>query len=403
DQGDRSLQMIFRDHGLSDLVGFHYQRNDPAWAADDLLAKVKEIGRVVRGHNADRPALVPIILDGENCWEYYPDGGVAFLRKLYQQAASDPQVNPVRVGEHLAKYPAAHKIGRLFAGSWINHDFYIWIGHQEDRDGWDLLHQTREFLLRAEASERYEADLLEAARKELYIAEGSDWFWWYGDDHNSGQDDLFDELFRRHLRNVYSLLNEIPPSSLLRPITRAERRHIHSQPQSFLSVNVDGRYSFFEWQNAGVYRAGSERGTMTMVSDSVVREIHFGYDLERLMVRCDTLDRADKDLAECDELRLRFAEPFGLEVRVDLTDLKQPTAKVTGEGKPKKKNGVQVAVGKIFELTVPWSSLGGEVGQVLQFAVELFMKGESIGRSPSEGTIDVVVPGADFEHRVWQA
>ena len=403
DQGDRSLQMIFRDHGLSDLIGFHYQRNDPAWAADDLLAKVKEIGRVVRGHNSERPALVPIILDGENCWEYYPDGGVGFLRQLYRQAAADPGVSPMRVSEHLDKFPAAHRITRLFAGRWINHDFYIWIGHHEDRDGWDLLHLTREFLKKAEHSDRFDAELIEAARKELFIAEGSDWFWWYGDDHNSAQDDLFDELFRRHLRNVYTLLNEIPPSTLLRPVSRTERRHIHTHPTSFLNVKVDGRHSFFEWQNAGRYHAGSERGTMTMVTESIIRDIYFGFDLTRLMIRCDTSERADIDLRECDEVRIRFVEPFGMEIRIDLSEMLHPVPSITHEGKLHKFNGVNVAVGRILEVTVPWASLEMSAGQVSQFAVELFLKDESIGRSPSEGTIDAVVPTPDFENRIWQA
>ncbi len=90
EQDGKQLQIVFRDHGLSDLIGFHYQRNDPIWAADDLLGKVASIGRGVAGRMGDKPAIVPVILDGENCWEFYPDGGVRFLRHLYQQAAVHP-------------------------------------------------------------------------------------------------------------------------------------------------------------------------------------------------------------------------------------------------------------------------------------------------------------------------
>ena len=54
-------------------------------------ARCAAIGDACR-HN---PAtLVPVILDGENCWEYYPDGGVSFLRSLYQGAARDPRIRP---------------------------------------------------------------------------------------------------------------------------------------------------------------------------------------------------------------------------------------------------------------------------------------------------------------------
>lgn len=403
DHGNRQLQIIFRDHGLSDLVGFQYQRNDPAWAADDLLAKVKEIGRVVEGHNEQRPALVPIILDGENCWEYYPDGGVGFLRQLYRQAAADPLVNPVTVSQHLDQHPAAHRIGRLFAGSWINKDFYIWIGHQEDRDAWDLVHQTREFLHKSELADRFDKKRLEQAWTELYIAEGSDWYWWFGDDHSSAQDELFDELFRRHLRNVYTLLDEIPPSALLRPVAKVERRQLHTQPLGFQSIKVDGRFSFFEWQQSGHHHAGSQRGTMTMVTESLIRDLYFGFDRTRLLIRCDTPTKAIDDLTMCDELRVRFVEPYGLEVRVDLVNAPKVAAKIYQDGSPLTIDGVHAAIDRIVEIAIPWTSLGCHMGDMLQFAVELYENDESIGRVPSEGTIELVIPPKDFEFRNWQA
>lgn len=402
EQEGKSLQILFRDHGLSDLIGFHYQRNDPHWAAGDLLGKVKEIGRVVSRHT-DQPALVPIVLDGENCWEYYPDGGVAFLRNLYRSAVQDREVNAVRVSDHLAAHPAAHKISRLFAGSWINHDFYIWIGHQDDRDAWDLVHITREFLLKAEQSGKFSKDVLARAWEELMIAEGSDWFWWYGDDHNSGQDSLFDDLFRRHLRNVYQLLGEQSPSVLLKPVARTERRQIHTNPRSFLKVKVDGKMNYFEWLHAGHYEFGSERGTMTMVSDSVIRHIYFGFDPENLLVRLDTLQRAEQDLASFDEVRLKFLDPYGVEIRAGLNGPGPQVTEVVVDGKPVENSTGLFACGKIFELSVPWQDLGMKVGQRINVAAELIRQGEVIERTPSEGTLDLTVPSPDFEMQAWQA
>src|SRR5690606_17540056 len=138
--------------------------------------------------------LVPIILDGENCWEYYPDGGVEFLRHLYRSAVAHPEIRPVRMSDHLREYPATDRITRLFAGSWISHNFAIWIGHEEDRTAWDLLHEARAFLLEHEAQEGVDPEALQRARRELKIAEGSDWYWWFGEDHSSAQDALFDQL-----------------------------------------------------------------------------------------------------------------------------------------------------------------------------------------------------------------
>src|SRR5258708_33535960 len=240
----QQLQIVFRDHGLSDLIGFHYQRSDPVRAAQDLLGRVEAIGRAVESNNAGRPALVPIILDGENCWEYYPDGGVEFLRTLYKSAAKHPVIPPARICDHLRENPASDRIGRLFAGSWISHNFAIWIGHHEDNTAWDLLHQTRQFLLQTQSLGKVSERALARAWEEIYIAEGSDWFWWFGDDHSSAQDDLFDQLFRKHLQNVYLLLGEQPPADLPRPISRRSRRALYTLPRAFLDVTLAARRPF---------------------------------------------------------------------------------------------------------------------------------------------------------------
>jgi len=50
------------------------------------------------------------------------------------------------------------------------------------------------------------------------MAEGSDWFWWFGEDQDSGDDDEFDDLFRTHLKNIYRGLGTDPPPALDRHI-----------------------------------------------------------------------------------------------------------------------------------------------------------------------------------------
>ena len=140
-EAGHELAIVFRDHSMSDQVGFHYQRSPGPVAAADFLGKVRAIGDACR-HN---PAtLVPVILDGENCWEYYPDGGVSFLRSLYQGGRATPRIRPVKIGEFLREHPPADTLPRLFAGSWISHNFAIWIGHPEDNRGWDALHAARD-------------------------------------------------------------------------------------------------------------------------------------------------------------------------------------------------------------------------------------------------------------------
>ena len=135
----KSLQIVFRDHAMSDQIGFHYQRYAPEHAVDDFVGKLEAIGNATGGNAGHRPTLVSIILDGENCWEYYPNAGVEFLRGVYRRVVQHPKIKPVRIGDYLARYPATDKLGHLFPGSWIQHNFGIWIGHPECNRAWDLL------------------------------------------------------------------------------------------------------------------------------------------------------------------------------------------------------------------------------------------------------------------------
>ena len=181
----RSVQLIFRDHAMSDQIGFHYQRYEPEHAVNDFIGRLEAIGRATGGNAGHRPTLVSIILDGENCWEYYPNTGVDFLRGLYRRVVEHPRIKPVRVADYLARWPATDKIGQLFPGSWIQHNFGIWIGHPECNRAWDLLYETRQWLVAVAARKSKPAESIARAWEELFIAEGSDWFWWFGDSHQS--------------------------------------------------------------------------------------------------------------------------------------------------------------------------------------------------------------------------
>ena len=180
-EGERELSIVFRDHALSDLVGFHYQRGPGEDGAEDFLRHLHGIQQAL---GPKQTPLVSVILDGENCWEHYPDGGVPFLRALYRRCTQTAGIKPVQLGEFLASQPSGDTLPRLFTGSWINHNFAIWIGHEEDNTAWDAIQKTREHL---RGRQHLPAQTLSRAWEEIYIAEGSDWFWWYGDDHVSAR------------------------------------------------------------------------------------------------------------------------------------------------------------------------------------------------------------------------
>ena len=82
EQNARQIGVVFRDHFLSDLIGFVYSAWTPPKPRDDFLNRIRENCRGILA--AGRDALVPIILDGENAWEYYDRNGRPFLRHLYR-------------------------------------------------------------------------------------------------------------------------------------------------------------------------------------------------------------------------------------------------------------------------------------------------------------------------------
>src|SRR5439155_18297715 len=132
------------------------------------------------------------------------------LRALYRQLSGHPELRTVTMAEASAK--ATRELRGIVPGSWIDANFYIWIGHPDDQKAWRQLADARAAL--DSATVRADLAALAEAREELLIAEGSDWFWWYGDDHSSAHDSAFDDMFRRHLRNAYRRLRLPVPDEL---------------------------------------------------------------------------------------------------------------------------------------------------------------------------------------------
>lgn len=400
----RHLQMIFRDHAMSDQIGFHYQRYAAGHAVDDFLGKIEAIGRATSGNAGHRPTLVSIVLDGENCWEYYPGGGVEFLRQLYTRVARHPKIRSTRVCDYLDRYPATDKIGHLFPGSWIQHNFGIWIGHPECNRAWDALFQTRQHLTAAGADGSKTPEQLAEAWRELFIAEGSDWFWWFGDDHTSSQDAIFDRLFRKHLQNVYTILGDPPPLELTRPISH---HHHHprtvSDPTGLLSVKVDGRRTYFEWINAGHVNCDRGRGTMTMAGQRLLNEVHFGFDTERLLLRLDTQGGpVSERLSGIDTVRVAFFEPSGFEFLIARPSSRSPILQFYHDDVAVSESGVEAAADSILELAIPFRSLGAATDDPLSFYIELLVAEQVVERVPHEGAIETNVPSHEYELIMWQ-
>lgn len=404
EEAGRTLQIIYRDHALSDMIGFQYQSFEAEHAVNDFVGRLEAIGQATAKNAGQRPTLVSVILDGENCWEYYPNAGVDFLRGLYRRIAKHPKVTPVRVGDYLTLHPATDRLSQLFPGSWIQHNFGIWLGHPECNQAWDFLDRTRKHLVERGRRRTKPTAELRRAWEELYIAEGSDWFWWFGDSHSSAQDALFDRLFRKHLQNVYLLLGEESPHDLARPISQSGRPCGYMMPSGLLRVKVDGRRTYFEWINAGHCDCRGSRGTMSMAQGGPVAELYFGFDTDHLFLRLDARGGPFRERSsELDGLRLVFASPAGYELRLKKITSRQPTVELYHKDKRVTHSEAAAAADAILELAVPFRALGGTTDDPLDFYLELLRKGKVVQRIPTEGLIETSVPSPDYEQIMWQA
>jgi alpha-amylase/alpha-mannosidase (GH57 family) len=319
----REIFGFFRDHYLSDLVGFVYSRMGAVAAAEDLHRRIRAIGdREPQG----RTATVSVILDGENAWEYYPENGRQFLREFYRRVQNDSEVRALTVSEAIEANPNAPAMQGIFPASWINANFDVWIGHAEDVRSWDLLHDAREAYARgAEGRGRSKAtpDQLARAYEAVLAAEGSDWNWWFGPEHGTANDAEFDELYRKHLSEIYAALGEQAPEALAHPIKKAPERGLREHPESYIDVTVDGREtSYFEWLGAGLYVTDVRQGTMHG-RGRVLSEMRYGFSATYFYLR---LDPAPDAIADIPEFQLRLTLWDSRETRITVSVKKNKVA-----------------------------------------------------------------------------
>jgi alpha-amylase/alpha-mannosidase (GH57 family) len=398
--GSAAINAAFRDRTLSDFIGFSAARNEPRRAAEYMISHLEGIARAA----TDDEALCALILDGENAWENFPDGGEGFLRELYRQLVTNPKLRTATFQEHFRAHPPVETIRTLHTGSWIHADFKIWIGDPEDNRGWELLGRTRD-LLQAKINRHELTDEQRAkALKEIYAAEGSDWFWWYGDEFVTDNDLLFDELFRTHLQNVYHILGLPVPDALQVQICRSEVTHETRQPTELITPVVDGLItSYYEWAGAAVYEAGRSMAAMYR-SERLVESIHFGGDLEKFAFRLD-LRGEPGDLPPDLSLRINFLEPASRAlvvpelkagaVRAELLDTTNANGVPVG-GTP------EMRIARILELTLSYAALEWQPRDRVRFFVQLLREGVEVERHPSVGLLSFSVPDELFEVENWR-
>lgn len=373
------LELFFRDHALSDNIGFQYAGWDPVAAADDLIRGLEQRGAAA---GAERP-VVAVILDGENCWEHYPDNGEPFLARLYQRLAEHRYLRPVTFSEHLDHSPPPVALEWLYPGSWIGHDFYIWAGHQEDQRAWEQLFLARATLVEAEAG--LDEETRSAAWRHLYIAEGSDWFWWYGDDHSSADDDAFDELFRGHLRRIYELCAAEPPAELFEAASARAAAPPLTPPACRFTPVLDGREtSFFEWRPAG--RLAATAGAMSRgARKPLIRRVRYGFDETDAFLAIELDLPRDNGDPEAWTLSVEAAAA-GRRATIEIPAPQRP-----GRHEMKVRSGrrralvAEAVIEQLIELRAPLRALPAGVGESIALVLTLCESGRTVERWPADG------------------
>jgi len=322
--------MGFRDHGLSDLIGFTYRFWDAKKASDDFINALENI------NNEDENACVFVILDGENAWEFYKNNGFDFFNTLYEKINKTQWCNTINMDEILKT--KQKKLPNLSPGSWINGEFNTWVGHTEKTKAWDLIYLTKRDYQRHE--QNIDEKTKEKITKHFLAAECSDWFWWYGDDHHTDFGAEFDILFRGHLISIYNLLQIAPPSDLYKSILKDEStQDFYLPPTSYITPNINGAHnSFFEWLECGVIDETKLFSTMDKARGPI-EKIYYGQDEEFVYF---SFSASPKELLECKSLT----------ILVDSCELKLDIPIKIGMKSIKKRLHVDYAFDKLLELKI---------------------------------------------------
>jgi len=384
------LPLLFRDRELSDRIGFLYAGWEGKEAVNDLLERLRAIAKLAPG------GTVAIILDGENCWERYPDNGYPFLRDFYQALHQAPELEMSTIKNALEQ-SEPRTLDKLAAGSWIRSDFTTWVGHPEENQAWELLHQARKDTLTDEVQHALDHpdEPLSDMVRELLRAEGSDWFWWYGDEHASAQADIFDQLFRRHLEGLYQIQGFADPAHLHRAIKPASIKVAGFEPTACFSPNIDGFVGdYFEWLAAGCIEL-SVGGAMYASRESL-KKLHFGYDSENLYFRVDQAEMIGRLGGQQGVFEIRLTAKKLFHVRCNLSNKMLEiyhAGEIVASG--------SAASDQVLEMAVPLKTLQLHPGDMVGLSCHVYKDKRENGRWPTEGSASFCYRGAVLEEENW--
>lgn len=386
----KGISLFFRDRILSDLIGFVYSSWDYEKAVDDLISRINK---------APDGSIISIILDGENAWEYYLNDGNDFLECLYGRLEREKNIKTLTFSEYLSTNPEKGSLRKIFPGSWINADFSIWIGHEEDNLSWDYLFRVRSDLVNFE-KENSQLKMPETW-EQIYIGEGSDWNWWYGDEHYTETKEVFDEIYRHHLMSVYIKMGKEVPAFLYVPISKKMRQiKPEIEPKGFIYPKIDGKVTgYFEWLEAGKFTLKKIGGSMHK-SQGLLSELYYGFNKKYLYIRLDP----SCSLGEFRELKLciYIIEPESFKITWNAFNNEVGNLYKEQDNSWIKYGEIEnVALDSIFEIEIPLELIGVKEETDVSFFIEILKNSHIIDRAPSVGYIKIRIPHPEFDKLMW--
>jgi len=404
--------IVFRDVVISDKVGFTYSGTPGEEAAQDFIDRLHAIKKQLDDSGVTGPHLVSVILDGENAWEYYQNDGKAFLHALYEKLSNDPDLVTVTPSEYLAQFPDQPMIEDLWPGSWISHDFTTWIGEEEENTGWAYLKRTRDAVQQyVLGNKTTDQATLDQAMELMYAAEGSDWFWWYGSDQDSGDDASFDAQFRNTLMDIYKILEEPIPDWLYVPVIPAQPASPTQAMTGLITPQIDGLVEPGEWDKSGVY---------TMPGSKHITDFAYGFDARNVYLRLESpqawaawpdettievyLSVPGAELVNSfsrygagDDPRtlLGFGAAYEVLLRTEAGTMTAQLAPANGDNTWGEATAITAtaAASNTLEVAVPLERLGEfEPGNVLYIRAVVSAKEQDVEIVPASGVVKIVLP-----------
>lgn len=343
-----NLTLFFRDHLLSDQIAFVYNSWDPTKAAKDFVWRLKQISSLL---SPVEKFIIPVILDGENAWEYFDNDGTTFIEEFYKNIVEE-KISTTTFTKFLQNNRVDNVLNSIFPGSWIGANFNIWIGKPEDHKAWQIIKDLREKIVEKKITD-------EMVWMRFYFLEGSDWFWWFGDEFFSVSSEVFDELFRKNALHLYKKIKAEPPHELFIPINPIGEIYA-TQPIERFSPVIDGKLTFFyEWCNAGHVEIKRMGGTMQRFA-GLFSMIYYGFDDTNLYIRFDVLNQ---DLGNY-RFEIYFEKPKKFAIHLE------------------KEAGIRFAINEIGEVAIPISDFDLQSEMTVEFFIRAYEGNMEVDRTP---------------------